>query len=68
MLDMKEIGKRIRAVRKKAGLTQTQFGERVSISLNTVAMWERGELRISLENLNKIRETFNIKNWNDLLP
>ena len=37
---------RFRALRKKLGLTQAQFAERLGITGNTVARYERGELGI----------------------
>ena len=70
MFDMKEVGRKIRAVRKKLGLTQTNFGKQLAgggVTFNTVARWEHGERTITLENLFKIKEAFNV-DWNDLLP
>lgn len=37
----------IRAVRKRSGLTQTQFAETFGIGLGTLQKWERGERRPS---------------------
>ena len=34
---------RIKAVRKAAGLNQTEFGKRVGVSLSAVQKWESGE-------------------------
>ena len=34
---------RIKAIRKAAGLNQTEFGKRVGVSLSAVQKWESGE-------------------------
>ncbi len=34
----------IKGIREKLGLTQAQLGEKLSVSANTIARWERGEL------------------------
>ena len=39
----KEIGTQIAVLRKKAGLTQSELGERLGISYQAVSKWERGE-------------------------
>lgn len=41
-LDRKRIGKRIREVRKQAGLTQELFGEKLDLSKNHISDIERG--------------------------
>lgn len=38
-----QIGARIQALRKKAGLTQAELAERVNVSFQTVSGWERDE-------------------------
>jgi DNA-binding transcriptional regulator YiaG len=35
---------RLRQVRRRLRLTQAQFADRVGVTANTVARWERGEL------------------------
>lgn len=42
------IGDRIRAVRKKRGLTQTQLAERMSVSPTHISRWEYGGMIPSL--------------------
>jgi len=34
----------LRQVRKRLGLSQAGFAERIGVATNTVARWERGEL------------------------
>ncbi len=36
-------GNRLRALRKKAGLTQEQLAEAIGVHLNSVSLWENGE-------------------------
>jgi DNA-binding transcriptional regulator YiaG len=40
-------GKELLEIRKSLGLTQVQIAERIGVTSNTVARWERGEVRIS---------------------
>jgi DNA-binding transcriptional regulator YiaG len=39
-------GAQLRAIRHRLKLTQVQFAERVGVTSNTVARWERGEMAI----------------------
>lgn len=39
-------GSEIRARRDQLGMTQSQLGQRIGVPANTIARWERGELRI----------------------
>ena len=39
-------GEEIRATRARLGLTQAQLGKALGVAKNTIARWERGELRI----------------------
>lgn len=39
---MNIVGNRIKEIRKDNGLTQQQFGEILSVSQDTVSLWERG--------------------------
>ena len=41
-MDMKQIGKRIAALRKRGGLTQEALGERLGLSAQAVSKWETG--------------------------
>ena len=40
---MKEIGKRIKEIRIENKLSQKQFGETLSVSQDTVSLWENGK-------------------------
>ncbi len=39
-------GREVRQVRKMLGLTQVGFAEKVGVTSNTVARWERDELTV----------------------
>ena len=47
--DQKESGKRIKALRKKHGLTQEKLAEQLGIAVNTVARIEIGNRGISID-------------------
>lgn len=42
-MDAKKVGNQIAQLRKLKGLTQTELGERLTISFQAVSKWERGE-------------------------
>lgn len=43
MVDREQIGIRIAALRKKAGLSQTALAERLGVSAQAVSKWESGD-------------------------
>ena len=47
--DLVESGKRIKALRKKHGLTQERLAEQLGIAVNTVARIEIGNRGISID-------------------
>ncbi len=48
------------ALRKKAGLSQEQFAERIGVSRQTVSNWERGMANPDVEMLEIISKTFEV--------
>ncbi len=42
-MDMISIGKRIKEIRMEHSLSQQKFGERLSVSQDTVSLWEKGK-------------------------
>jgi len=40
---MKNVGKRIREIRIENKLSQKEFGEKLSVSQDTVSLWETGK-------------------------
>ena len=57
---MKRLGEKLRALRKREGLTQTQLGDMLGIDHSHVGKMERGERTPSLEILVKITHIFNV--------
>ena len=51
---------RIKELREAAGMSQRELGERIGISGPTVAMWESGENRPSLTNLEKLADVLGV--------
>lgn len=51
---------RIKELREAAGMSQRELGERIGISGPAVAMWESGENRPSLTNLEKLADVLGV--------
>jgi transcriptional regulator with XRE-family HTH domain len=51
--------KRVKIVRKEAGLTQKEFAQVLDLSHGTVAMWEMGKRNPSGESLKGLSKIFN---------
>ena len=60
MLDLKSMGERIRELRRKSGLTQSDFAEMMSVSFQAVSNWERGIAPPELGNLIMIADRFGV--------
>lgn len=58
---MVNIGERIKKVRKKEGLTQAQFAERIGSSQNTVARYEMGQRMPSASVMALICKEFHVR-------
>lgn len=52
----KLIGRRIRAVREEAGLSQSQLGEKIGYSAMGISHLENGDRKIKIEDLQKIAD------------
>ncbi len=57
----KAFGQRLRALRKKVGLSQMALGERAGLDYNYCGQVERGERNISLEAMGKLAQGLNIE-------
>ena len=57
----KEIGKRVRQLRKEAGLTQEALATKANISTNTLARIERGVQLISNPSLLNLSKALGVK-------
>ena len=53
---MKNIGKQIKALRKKAPLTQEEFSKRVGVGLRFIRDLEQGKSTVRLDKVNQVLE------------
>lgn len=51
---------RLKELRLKKGLTQTELGEKVGVKQNTFTNWENGKREPSFENLIKLADLFEV--------
>ena len=58
--NLKIFGLRIRDLRKKSGLTQSELAERIGLSTNFIGMVERGERNKSVDTIFKLAKAFDI--------
>lgn len=59
-----EIGKRIRLIRERIGITQSELGEKLGIQSQHVSKYERGETVPTWENLIKLTDSYDVNiNW-----
>lgn len=61
MDNKKKLGKRIKELRKNAGLTQEQVAERIEMEQNTISVIESGRNFPTLITLEKIAKVLNVK-------
>ena len=57
---MKRLGQKLRILRKREGLTQTQLADMLEVDHTHVGKMERGERVPSLEILIKVTQIFNV--------
>ncbi len=55
-----EVGKRIKALRLKAKLTQAEVAKKAKLNINYFAVIERGEVTTSSEKLKKISDALGV--------
>lgn len=61
------IGKRIKRLRNKAGLTQEVLAEKIGVSTTHVGLVEIGNRRMSLKTLQRVANALKVK-VKDLIP
>ncbi len=59
-MDMIGIGKRIKEIRIENGMSQQKFGNVISVSQDTISLWENGKSAPTTEFLIAIAETFSV--------
>lgn len=55
------IGKRIRLIRRKLGLTQEDLSDKIGIHVSTLGRIERGEMNSPIQTINKIALSLRVK-------
>ena len=58
---IKEFGNRVKAVREKMNLTQSDVADKADMTVNYYAMIERGEVNPSFEKIKAIAKVLKIK-------
>lgn len=65
-MNEKEIGFRIREVRKSQNMTMKEFGEKLNLTNAMISMIESGKAELSVKNRHAILRTFNVNpEWLD---
>ena len=59
-MDIERIGQRIREIRQESGLSQQNFGALLSVSQDTVSLWENGKSVPTTEFLIAIAKQFEV--------
>lgn len=59
-MDMINIGKRVKEIRIEHGLSQQKFGELLSVSQDTISLWENGKSLPTTEFLIAIAKQFDV--------
>lgn len=54
------LGKQIKEIRKAHGLTQEQFGKKLSHTKSTISKWENGTLHPDIQTIKEISNTFHV--------
>ena len=57
----KKLGERIRELRKSAGITQEELGEKAELNYKFIGELERGQVNVSLDSIVKIAEALGVK-------
>ncbi len=58
---IKKVGKRIKSIRVKEGITQSQLSFESGIRINQIGRIERGEVNTSISNIFLIAKTLNVE-------
>lgn len=60
-------GQRIKAARKKAGMTQAELAQKLEIPFQSISQWERDIRNPKYETIKRIATALQV-NWTDLVP
>ena len=65
--DIRELGERVREIRKRSGMSQAQLAEKADLANNTVSRIEGSQINISAESLFNLADALGVTP-NDLSP
>lgn len=68
MENEKTIGETLKSLRTQAGMTQSELGEKLSISAQAISKWERDESQPDIETLKKLAEIYGVSVVNIIDP
>ena len=54
------VGEKIQLYRKQFGLSQEELGQKLSVSRQTISLWEKGQTLPSIDNLIRLKEIFDV--------
>lgn len=54
------VGEKIQLYRKQFGLSQEELGQKLSVSRQTISLWEKGQTFPSIDNLIRLKEIFDV--------
>ncbi len=57
----KKLGERLRELRKSAGITQEELGEKAELSYKFIGELERGQVNVSLDSIVRITDALEVK-------
>jgi len=57
----KKLGERIRELRKSAGITQEELGEKAELNYKFIGELERGQVNVSLDSIARIADAIGVK-------
>ncbi|WP_421362548.1 helix-turn-helix domain-containing protein [Streptococcus suis] len=57
---MTHTAKRIKTLRKQAGLSQQELADNIGVLRETISNWERGASRTNVENIERIATFFQV--------
>lgn len=60
MITSNKFSQRLKELRLKKGLTQTELGEKVGVKQNTFTNWENGKREPNFETLLKLADLFEV--------
>lgn len=54
------VGEKIQLYRKQFGMSQEELGQKLSVSRQTISLWEKGQTLPSIDNLIRLKEIFGV--------